>query len=230
MSKSESTVCVRALSANWKRSVQRKMNEDLRVFIEDLVASSEANRLPMAYGGGRIFARPLVGISSGDDDIFETYKQVVGPEHLTPAEMWVQSGFPDEEGLAARLRVVSIAFPFTHQIRDAGTASGDGELPPEIYCVARNLADPFMRSVQEEMVRFLWEQGYQALSGTQSQLYRVLTEREPCLLHLVGEARRLCGGAGHVQPARGLDHRGGMQCPTGFGNHGRAIGENSAKE
>ncbi len=63
------------------------MRGQLRAFIADLFASSELNRLPMAYGGGPIFARPLVGISAGDDDIFQTYKQVVGPEHLTPAEI-----------------------------------------------------------------------------------------------------------------------------------------------
>ena len=112
-----------------------RMNEQLWAFIEDLFASSELNRLPMAYGGGRIFAQPLVGISLGDDDIFQTYKQVVGPEHLTPAEMWGRSGFLKDEGLATRLRVVSIVFPYTDQIRDAGEASGDRELPPEIYSV-----------------------------------------------------------------------------------------------
>jgi epoxyqueuosine reductase len=173
-----------------------RVNEQLWAFIEDLFASSELNRLPMAYGGGRIFAQPLVGISLGDDDIFQTYKQVVGPEHLTPAEMWGRSGFLKDEGLATRLRVVSIVFPYTDQIRDAGEASGDRELPPEIYCVARNLANPFMRSVQEETAWFLREQGYRALSGTHSQLYQVLTEREPFRIYSTWSERHVAFAAG----------------------------------
>lgn len=150
----------------------------------------------MAYGGGRIFARPLIGISSGDDSIFQTYKQVVGPEHLTPAEMWIQSGLLGDEGLAARLRVVSIVFPFTGQIRDAGEANGDRELPPEIYCVARNLANPFIHSVQDETVRFLRAQGYRALPGTHSQLYQVLTEREPFRIYSTWSERHVAFAAG----------------------------------
>ena len=92
--------------------------------------------------------------------------------------------------------MVSIVFPYTDQIRGAGEASGDRELPPEIYCVARNLANRFMCSVQEETARFLREQGYRALSGTHSQLYQVLTEREPFRVYSTWSERHVAFAAG----------------------------------
>ena len=47
------------------------MNEQVQQFVEDLFSASELNRLPESYGGGRIFATPLTGVSAGDDNIFE---------------------------------------------------------------------------------------------------------------------------------------------------------------
>jgi len=37
-----------------------------------------------------------VGFSSGDDPIFEAYKEHVGPFHLTPLEIFTQT-FPDTD-------------------------------------------------------------------------------------------------------------------------------------
>ena len=84
------------------------MNTDVSQFIERLFATNALNRLPEQYGGGRIFDRPIIGVAKGDDPIFLKYKEVVGPKHLTPAEMWLQSGLPDDPDIAARLRTVSI--------------------------------------------------------------------------------------------------------------------------
>ena len=42
------------------------MNKEVQRFLEDLFSSNELNRLPEAYGGGRIFGTPLMGVSLVD--------------------------------------------------------------------------------------------------------------------------------------------------------------------
>ena len=49
------------------------MNEEVQSFLEELFSSNELNRLPEAYGGGRIFDTPLIGVSRGDDHIFNKF-------------------------------------------------------------------------------------------------------------------------------------------------------------
>lgn len=155
------------------------MNELLRSFIQGILTTSPLNRLPEEFGGERIFADPLLGIARGDDPIFLKFKEVVHPEHLTPVEMWVKTGLPDEAGLAERVRVLSIVFPFHPGIRKAGKAARD--MPPEIYCVARNLANVFKREVASRTVAFIQETGFQATAGMLSPAYEIIARDIPRL-------------------------------------------------
>jgi ferredoxin len=172
------------------------MNKALHAYVESFFNSSELNRLPEEYRSGRIFEQPLIGVSRGNDHIFQRFKEVVGPKHLTPAEAWVQSNLLYGEDLAARLRVVSIVFPYTNQVRRAGEAGADGGMPPEIYCVARNLAGPFMSSMQKGMEQLFQGQGFQATSVTHSEMYEVLTEHEPYHMYSTWSERHVAFAAG----------------------------------
>ena len=157
----------------------RTMNAPLQACADALLSSSKLNQLPETYGGGQVFAETMIGVARGDDDIFHEFKRVVGPKHLTPAEMWVQSGLPGGKGIAARLRVVSLVFPFADPIRKAGGAYDDTGIPPEIYCVARNFANPFINRMQKGVEQFFRAEGFQAMSPTHGQMFHVLTQPDP---------------------------------------------------
>lgn len=172
------------------------MNKSLQAFVENLFNTSKLNHLPETFGDGKIFAQPLIGVSQGDDDIFLEFKKVVGPKHLTPAEAWILHKLPNSENLAARLRVLSIVFPYANQIRRAGEACKDGEMPPEIYCVARNLAGSFINNVQKQIEQFFQERGFRAVSVTQSEEFEVLTEPEPYSIYSTWSERHYAFAAG----------------------------------
>jgi epoxyqueuosine reductase len=171
------------------------MNEQIQAFLEELFASNQLNRLPEKYGGGQVFATPLIGVSRGDDHIFAKFKEVVANEHLTPFEMWVQSGLPDGMNLAARLRIVSIIFPYVRQIREEGKRN-DKDMPPEIYCVARNFANPFMDAVLDETVGFFQKYGFRATSGTRSGAYQILSREDPFRRYSNWSERHIAFAAG----------------------------------
>jgi len=171
------------------------MNKQVQVYVEKLFLSDALNRLPEEYGGGSIYAKPLIGVARGDDPIFEVFKRAVAPEHLTPAEMWSGSGFPCEENLGARLRIVSIVFPYVPEIREAGEQNR-GDMPPEIYCVARNLADAFIRAVLDRVADFLQEHGHRATSGIESRAFRMLSNEEPRRIYANWSERHVAFAAG----------------------------------
>ena len=118
------------------------LNPKINQFLDRFFTNSPLNRLPAQYGGGRIFDTPAFGVAKGDDPIFLKFKEVVGPEHLTPAEMWVQSGLPEDNHLPGDLRILSIIFPYVDLIREESKTAKD--LPAEIYSVGRNFANAFM--------------------------------------------------------------------------------------
>lgn len=170
------------------------MNEQIQRFVEELASSSPLNRLPEQYGGGRFFDRPLIGVSRGDDPIFNRFKEVVGPEHLAPSEMWVQSGLEDKEDLGATLRIVSIIFPYVNQIREESISVT--KMPAEIYSVGRNFADAFIGDVLNETVNLLSEQGYHGVAGVLSPAFRVITEENPFRIYSVWSERHMAFAAG----------------------------------
>ena len=171
------------------------MNKQLQSFLDGVFASNELNRLPQEFGGERIFSAPLIGVSRGDDDIFVRLKEIIGPEHLTPSEMWIQSGLPEDADLAKRLRIVSIVFPYTSIIREEGEKNNE-DMPPEIYCVARNFANHFMDAVLEQTEGYIRSKGYKAISGMKSSIFQILREKTPFSIYSNWSERHIAFAAG----------------------------------
>lgn len=170
------------------------MNTDVSQFIEKLFTTNALNRLPEQYGGGRIFARPMIGVAKGDDPIFLKYKEVVGPKHLTPVEMWLQSGLPDDPDIAARLRTVSIIFPYVDGIREQSKTAE--KMPAEIYSVGRNFANAFMDDVLEKTVSYFQKKGFQATSGMRSPAFQIIANEEALSVYSTWSERHIAFAAG----------------------------------
>ncbi len=143
----------------------------------------------------RIFAAPLIGVSRGDDPVFVKFKEVVAPDHLTPAEMWVSNGLSNGKRLGSRLRILSIVFPFDGRIREQCNQN-DKPVPLELYCLARNLANPFMDQVLARIKAFLRDQGFQATSGMGSKTFQVTSERNSSHFHSNWSERHIAFAAG----------------------------------
>ncbi len=151
------------------------MNITLLNFLEEFFENSELNRLHNNYNGGRIFSSPLIGVTSGDDPIFQIFKEVVGPEHLTPNELWLACGQNDIP--PSQLRVISIVFPFVKKIRDESQnpiVLSNVKLPAEIYSVGRNYANPFKKETCRQIVEFFKKKGFNAVAGMLSEAFTVI--------------------------------------------------------
>ena len=153
------------------------MNEEIKQFLTKFFASSELNRLHENYGEGRIFSDPLIGVASGDDQIYQKFKEVVAPEHFTPLEFWLAEG--QEPLSASNLRVLSIVFPFSDKIRKESKNSIELKrlkLPAEIYSVARNYANEFKQETCRHLIQFLEKKGYNGIAGLLSSNFTIITK------------------------------------------------------
>jgi epoxyqueuosine reductase QueG len=172
----------------------KPVNTEVQLFLDELFASNALNRLPEQYGGGRIFDTPIFGVAKGDDPIFVKYKEVVGPKHLTPAEMWLQSGLPHDQQIAGRLRTVSIIFPYVDRIREESKTAR--RMPAEIYSVGRNFANAFMDDVLEKTITFFQKKGFQATSGMRSPAFQIIVNEDPLGIYSTWSERHMAFAAG----------------------------------
>ncbi|MFX1497532.1 MAG: hypothetical protein ACFFBH_08400 [Promethearchaeota archaeon] len=154
------------------------MNEILLEFLKTKFEESNLNHLPEKFGNGNIFSHPLVGVARGDDSIFFKFKEIVGPEHLTPLEMWLASG--EKQIPISNLNIVSIIFPFEDMIRNEASnpiSLPKIILPAEIYSVARNFGKDFRNYIIEQTIDFFKSQGYNAISGKLSEAYTLIAKK-----------------------------------------------------
>ncbi|MFW9874397.1 MAG: hypothetical protein ACFFG0_14925 [Candidatus Thorarchaeota archaeon] len=147
------------------------MNDLLLKFLEDLFSTSELNRLPESHGGRRIFSNPIIGVSKGDDPIFEKFKDVAAPRHMTPTEIWIASELPEVINLASTLRIISIVCPFTSEIREESMNAKI--MPAEIYSIGRNYANAFKIDVMKQVIKFFQKRNFTATAGMLSKAFDI---------------------------------------------------------
>jgi len=155
------------------------INDEFLGFLEEEFENSKFNRLPEKYGDEKIFSHPLIGVARGNDSIFQKFKEIVGPEHLTPLEMWIASG--REQLPAKNLYTLSIIFPFVDEIRKQSKNTivfPKITLPAEIYSIARNFAKEFKSYIMKQTIDFFQNRGYDAISGKFSDAYTIIAKKK----------------------------------------------------
>jgi epoxyqueuosine reductase len=153
------------------------LNSRLLELLKQYFDESQLNRLPERFGRVKIFSFPLIGVAKGDDPIFLKFKEVVGPEHYIPSEMWNINGYKNLP--SDQLRVVSIVFPYTKKIREEGLKPIKLKsllIPSEFYSIARNYANEFIADTMKKMISFFNKEGFDGLAGVLSDFFTVITK------------------------------------------------------
>jgi epoxyqueuosine reductase len=97
---------------------------DIKKQFADFIEKSPLNTLA-AHGGMRMYDRPLLGIASADDVLFQEFRKpgIVGPDFLLP-----------QDWLPGAKSVLSYFLPFTEEVRATNRNPG---LPSEEWVSAR---------------------------------------------------------------------------------------------
>jgi epoxyqueuosine reductase QueG len=109
----------------------------------------------------KAFENPLVGFSSGDDPLYEAFKEFVGPYHWTPWEIFTLT-FPELRVNPEELTVISWILPQ----REATKADNRREkiYPSERWARARIYGEKVNVKLRKKVVAALNGEGYEAVA------------------------------------------------------------------
>lgn len=145
-----------------------------RALVEEIariVRESPANR--HRAGPGPYFEEPLVGFASVQDPLFGRYKEIIGPFHLTPVELF-EAEFG--QGSLGAGTVVCWVLPVAMETRKSNRL--EERLPSERWALTRDLGEKFNVELRRGVIRFLEAAGYRAVAPMLSLLWeRVDDER-----------------------------------------------------
>jgi len=132
--------------------------------IQDFAANSPVNSLHTS-SAEKAWDQPLVGFSRGDDPIYQSYKEFVGPFHWTPLEIF-RLTFPDVRVQSDELAVVSWVLPHTEAIKaDLRSQTAN---PSEKWIRARIYGEQFNEELRKLVAAALTKSGHPALAPTLS--------------------------------------------------------------
>lgn len=139
--------------------------------IKNFIKESEENRL--GIDGGPIWEEPLVGFANGKDPLFEEYKKIIGPFHLTPEEFLAEAAgasfgnTPDQ-----KVSVICWVLPMASRIR-AGNRRRD--LAPTMrYVHATGSGEILNESLRDYVVSLLTQEGYLAVAPSQTDRFKAM--------------------------------------------------------
>ncbi len=139
-----------------------RVKDEIRSFVVD----HPENRLP--DGSGPMFYEPLVGFVSFRDPLFLRYREIIGPFHLTPAEILAgEIGGGEEEG-----SVICWVLPIVAAVRESNRE--ETIYPSRQWAWVRQHGEAFNGKLRRHLAGWLVEQGHRSAIPQYSPLWREL--------------------------------------------------------
>jgi epoxyqueuosine reductase len=128
--------------------------------IRDFVRHSPENTL-QNRANERAWGEPLVGFSRGDDPLYEEYREVVGPFHWTPWEIFTRT-FPGMSVEPGELTVICWILPQTKATK--ADNQKQTVYPAESWARARIFGEEVNIKLRQHVVETLQELGHRAVA------------------------------------------------------------------
>jgi len=140
------------------------MRDTITGEIRSFVAGHPVNRLP--DGSGPIFDEPLVGFASPADPLIVRYREVIGPFHLTPAEILAgETGAGEVVGT-----VIIYVLPVTEAVRKSNR--GEATYPSRQWAWQRQHGEVFNGLLRRHLAAWLAERGHRVAIPQYSPLWK----------------------------------------------------------
>lgn len=142
--------------------------DDIRAYITAILTDPGVNRLS-PDDAEPAWGRPLLGVSDGDDPLYDEIKREIGPFHWTPSEIFSLS-FPDCPVPPGGLSVVVWALPQTPAtLKDHRKAT---TLPSRRWAKNRRYGEEINDQIRRRLAAALTASGHPAVAPVASPLWR----------------------------------------------------------
>jgi epoxyqueuosine reductase QueG len=152
--------------------------KDLGIWIEDVVKMfiNESPENTMKKGEmEKVWAEPLVGVSSGTDPLYAFYKKDIGEFYRVPLD-WFTHAFPSVEVTPKQLNVISWILPQTEKTKAEHRKAT--QYPTERWARARIRGEEVNNKLRQYVVDVLMTAGYPALAPLLSPLWKGATSEK----------------------------------------------------
>jgi len=139
--------------------------------IRDFINSSPHNTL-CNKAGDKVWGDPLVGFSSGDDPLYQEFKEDIGAFHWTPVEIFTRT-FPSAQVTPDQLTVISWVLPQMEVTKSDNRK--ETVYPSERWARARIFGEEVNRKLCRHVVTTLQEAGYAAVAPMLSPFFELKT-------------------------------------------------------
>ncbi|MGD9162701.1 MAG: epoxyqueuosine reductase [Desulfobacteraceae bacterium] len=146
-------------------------SEWITSLVKDYVTTSPNNSIRNAENE-KAWDEPLVGFSSGDDPIYQFFKEDIGPFYWTPLEIF-KLIFPESTVKPNELSVISWVLPHTESIK--ADLRKKKKTPSEKWIRARLYGGEFIDEMSKYVADTLTKSGYPAFAPTLTKIFNPMT-------------------------------------------------------
>lgn len=132
------------------------MKQTIREEIQRLIMEDPGNLRP---DGGRWFDGPIVNFAAADDPLFASYKEIIGPFHLTPGEA-LQRAYPAQKPKAAT--VICWILPIARSTRESNRQMD--RWPSREWAETRTHGEAFNMLLRRQVVSLIEAAGGKAVA------------------------------------------------------------------
>lgn len=141
------------------------MERVIRDGIMSFVRESPDNRFPDS--GQPYFEEPLIGFAAADDPLFDEFRTIIGPFHLTPAEV-MENCYG--EGVGEARTVICWILPVARPTRESNRK--EERMPSRQWAMTRAHGERFNTLLRMRLVELLRFAGAQAAAPLLSGMWR----------------------------------------------------------
>lgn len=115
------------------------------------------------------YDEPIIKFASAEDPLFKEYKEIIGPDHLTPGEAY-EIAFGSHRYFGGT--VISVVLPINEKIRKSNREQKENA--SKEWALLRTFGDEiFLRGFVRHMENFLNQRGHRTVAPSQAEGFKV---------------------------------------------------------
>ena len=158
-----------------KISASVKMAQLIESEIKSFVRSSPLNRMP-DNETQPIFDEPLVKFADGSDPLFTEFKNIIGPDHLTPIEALVMAYNKQPEDNGKLVSVVSWILPVARETRESNREQTT--VPSRYWAYTKYYGEKFNGTLRKHIVEMFTIRGYMTTAPEIQPYFKIQTNEK----------------------------------------------------